>query len=183
MLINTLFDLCRIIHDSVDCLSPSSEINQIAVLLGGFIDKINFGKDLEQQLNFYVECRAAFCNIDQIKDRLIGCVGGLAMRAFQIMKGKHIQFIVQSRKKKFYFGINKVFVNCSYRQTLQEDCHVCEGVLGVLPHHHPVTLGCISQVGIAATLRTNFTGEYVPATDRYFPESSDYDLTRNAESL
>jgi hypothetical protein len=89
VLINTLFDLCRTIHDSVDCLSPTTEIAHIANLLGSFIQKINFGKDLEQQLNFYVDCRAAFCNIDQIKDHLVCCVARLAMRAFQIMKGKH----------------------------------------------------------------------------------------------
>lgn len=77
MLINTLFDLCRIIHDSVDCLSPSTEIHNIATLLNSFVDKINFGKDLEQQLNFYVDCRGAFCNIDLIKDRLISSVGEL----------------------------------------------------------------------------------------------------------
>lgn len=89
VLINTLFDLCRIIHDSVDCLSPITETTHIANLLGSFIDKINFGKDLEQQLNFYVECRGAFCNIDLIKDRLIGSVSGLAMKAYKFMKGKH----------------------------------------------------------------------------------------------
>lgn len=75
VLINTLFDLCRIIHDSVDCLSPTTETAHIATLLNSFIDKINFGKDLEQQLNFYVDCRGAFCNIDAIKDRLISSVG------------------------------------------------------------------------------------------------------------
>lgn len=89
VLINTLFDLCRTIHDSVDSLSPSTEVANVAALLGSFIQKINFGKDLEQQLNFYVDCRAAFCNIDQVKDHLVCCVGRLAMRAFQIMKGKH----------------------------------------------------------------------------------------------
>ncbi len=89
VLINTLFDLCRIIHDSVDCLSPHTEIAHIATLLNSFIDKINFGKDLEQQLNFYVDCRGAFCNIDLIKDKLIANVGNLAMRAYKIMKGKH----------------------------------------------------------------------------------------------
>ena len=89
VLINTLFDLGRIVHDSVDMLSAVADVAETAALLCAFIDKIDFGRDLEQQLNFYVECRAAFCNLDRIKDKLIVCVSSLAMRAFRIMKGKH----------------------------------------------------------------------------------------------
>lgn len=89
VLINNLFDLCRTVHESVDCLSSSSDIQNAASLLCAFIVKISFGKDLEQQLNFYCDCRAAFCNLDQVKDRLIICVADLAMRACHIMQGKH----------------------------------------------------------------------------------------------
>lgn len=89
VLINTLFDLGRTIHDSVDCLSPVADIAYISSLLCHFMDKIDFGRDLEQQLNFYVECRAAFCNLDLIKDKLIMCVSGLAMKTFKYVKGKH----------------------------------------------------------------------------------------------
>lgn len=89
VLINTLFDLGRVVHDSVDQLSPIADISYIAELLRCFIDKIDFGRDLEQQLNFYVECRGAFCNLDQLKDKLIISVGNLSMKAFRIMKGKH----------------------------------------------------------------------------------------------
>ena len=89
VLINNLFDLCRTVHESVDCLSTSTDIQNAASLLCAFIVKINFGKDLEQQLNFYCDCRAAFCNLDQVKDRLIICVADLAMRACRIMQGKH----------------------------------------------------------------------------------------------
>lgn len=89
VLINTLFDLGRTIHDSVDCLSPMGDIWYVSTLLCSFIDKIDFGRDLEQQLNFYVECRGAFCNIDSIKDKLIHRVSGLAMKTLKFVKGKH----------------------------------------------------------------------------------------------
>lgn len=89
VLINTLFDLGRVVHDSVDQLSAVTDVSEVADLLGAFIDRIDFGRDLEQQLNFYVECRAAFCNLDPIKDKLIACVSNLSMKAFKIMKGKH----------------------------------------------------------------------------------------------
>ena len=89
VLINTLFDLGRALHDSVDCLSPEGERRYISLLLSSFIDKIDFGRDLEQQLNMYVECRAIFCNLDMVKDKLIICVSGLAVKAYSFMKGKH----------------------------------------------------------------------------------------------
>jgi len=89
VLINTLFDLCRVVHDSVDCLSPVADINYVSKLLGGFIDRIDFGRDLEQQLNFFVECRAVFCNLDSIRDKLVVAVSSLCMRTYRIVKGKH----------------------------------------------------------------------------------------------
>ena len=57
VLINTLFDFGRTVHDSLDCLSPVGEAAYRGELLVRFIEKVDFGKDLEQQLNFYVECR------------------------------------------------------------------------------------------------------------------------------
>ena len=33
--------------------------------------------------------RAMFCNLDIVKDRLILCVVGLAMKAHKLVKGKH----------------------------------------------------------------------------------------------
>jgi len=88
-LINTVFEIGRILHDSIDSLSPAGEKKQVAMLLNGFIEKIDFGRDLEQQLNSYVECRSIFCNLDEIKDKLILCVCNLAVKANKFMKGKH----------------------------------------------------------------------------------------------
>jgi hypothetical protein len=89
VLINTLFDLARLIHDSVDGLAAVSDVHYASQLLGAFVEQIDFGRDLEQQLNFYVECRAAFPNLDAIKEKLIVNVSNLAMKAFQYVKGKH----------------------------------------------------------------------------------------------
>lgn len=89
VLINTVFDLARVIHDSVDGLSAVSDVNYNSLLLCNFIDQIDFGRDLEQQLNFYVECRAAFANLEVVKDKLVVCVSSLAMKAYRYVKGKH----------------------------------------------------------------------------------------------
>ena len=51
--------------------------------------QIDCGQDLEQQLNIYVECRAAFSNLDPVKDRLILAVAALAMKAHRFLKGRH----------------------------------------------------------------------------------------------
>jgi hypothetical protein len=88
-LINALFTIARTVHDSIDYLTPDGEKKFISQLLCRFIDKVDFGKDLEQQLNVYVECRAIFCNLDTVRDKLVYKVSDLAMRAFRCMKGKH----------------------------------------------------------------------------------------------
>jgi hypothetical protein len=89
ILINSMFYICRVVHDSLDSLSQEGDRKYISALLCSFIEKIEFGRDLEQQLNVYVECRAIFSNLDQVKDRLILCVAGLAVKAYALMKGKH----------------------------------------------------------------------------------------------
>lgn len=89
VLIHSLFDITRTVHDSVDCLSAVGEQENISFLINGFIDKIDYGRDLEQQLNFYVECRAIFCNLAPIKNKLVSRVSRLAMNAYKIVKGKH----------------------------------------------------------------------------------------------
>jgi hypothetical protein len=65
------------------------ESRYISTLICNFLEKIDFGQDLEQQLNVFVDCRAAFPNLDGVKDRLVLAVCKLAMKAHQLMKGKH----------------------------------------------------------------------------------------------
>jgi len=89
VLINTMIDIGRNLHDSIDMLSSEGDRRHISKLLNGFIGKIDFGKDLEQQLNTYVECRAIFCNLDMVKDKLVVGVIELAHRAYTIMHGTH----------------------------------------------------------------------------------------------
>lgn len=89
VLINTLFDLARIVHDSVDGLSAITDVAYTSTLLCRLIDLIDFGRDLEQQLTFYVDCRAAFPNLQLVKDKLIVSVNALSMKAYRYVKGKH----------------------------------------------------------------------------------------------
>ena len=124
-----MFDICRTIHDSVDCLSPEGERRYIGNLLNGFIGKIDFGRDLEQQLNVYVECRAIFCNLDMVKDQLILCVSGLAVKAYRFMRGKH------SKK------------TAAFAKACLAYCHITVPSIADVPRKLELLLHC-AQVGV-----------------------------------
>ena len=57
-------------------LTLEDDIRLIGGLINGFLRSISFGNDFEQQLSFYVEARASFCNIDYVLMFLVQvCVG------------------------------------------------------------------------------------------------------------
>lgn len=89
ILIHTLFDVSRACHDSLDSLSFDDEKKQISQLLIHFIQSIDFGRDLEQQLGFYVECRQSFRQLDRVICELVVRVMLLCMKAHKFMKGNH----------------------------------------------------------------------------------------------
>ena len=47
-------------------LTLNDEKRATGQLVTGFVRKIDYGRDFEQQLNFYVEARASFCNLDPV---------------------------------------------------------------------------------------------------------------------
>lgn len=65
------------------------ERKQIGDLVVAFVRKIDFGRDLEKQLNMYVDCRQAFTSLDKVTSELVLRVIKLANRANVFMKGKH----------------------------------------------------------------------------------------------
>lgn len=89
VLISSLRDVCRMLHDSIDYLTFEDERRQITDLLCHVIDYIDYGHDLEKQLNEYIECRAMFSKLDGIIYVLVTKVGNLAMKGHQFMHGKH----------------------------------------------------------------------------------------------
>eukprot|EP00007_Cunea_sp_BSH-02190019_P009993 CAMPEP_0174232350 /NCGR_PEP_ID=MMETSP0417-20130205/2651_1 /TAXON_ID=242541 /ORGANISM="Mayorella sp, Strain BSH-02190019" /LENGTH=1061 /DNA_ID=CAMNT_0015310381 /DNA_START=13 /DNA_END=3198 /DNA_ORIENTATION=- len=89
MIINAMFGVGKVVHDSINTLSFSDEVRQISKLISGFVLKIRFGRDVEKNLNFFVECRRAFCNLDSVKAQLVLGVTELAMRAHRLVGGKH----------------------------------------------------------------------------------------------
>ena len=89
VLINNLMHVARQLHDSIDSLSFDDERRQLAALINAFIRKISFGRDFENQLNFFTDCRAAFANLDAVKDTVVLGVARLAMQTRAFVRGKH----------------------------------------------------------------------------------------------
>lgn len=52
-------------------LTTDDERRQLSQLITTFIRRVNFGRDFEQQLDFYVNARAAFSNLDPVLVSLV----------------------------------------------------------------------------------------------------------------
>ena len=89
VILNSMLFVSKTIHDSLNALSPEDEKRQVASLIRQFVSVVDFGKDFEQQLGFYVEARASFTNLDPVLMRLVHAVNTLAMRTLVRIKGKH----------------------------------------------------------------------------------------------
>ncbi|KAG9477032.1 hypothetical protein GDO78_002428 [Eleutherodactylus coqui] len=75
VILNALLHVCKTMHDSVNALTLEDEKRTLAHLINGFIRMVSFGRDFEQQLSFYVEARALFCNLEPVLVQLIhACV-------------------------------------------------------------------------------------------------------------
>lgn len=150
ILIATLFEIGRNIHDSIDRLTAEVDVSYSASLISSFVDKIDFGNDLEQQLSSYVECRAAFTNLDAVKDKLVLCVSGLAMRANALMKGKH------SRK------------TTSFVKACMAFCHITIPSISVALRKFDLTVHC-AQVALQCQCLPQ-TDTLLRATAKLIPE-------------
>ncbi|XP_017855608.1 PREDICTED: UPF0505 protein CG8202 [Drosophila arizonae] len=90
---NALMYLGKILNDSVNALTVEDERRQISQLINGFINKVHFGKDLEQQLSFYVEGRGTFSNLDAVYVTLVHAALKLTMQASNRQGAKSLGFI------------------------------------------------------------------------------------------
>lgn len=63
--VHTILEVARVAHDSLDSLSPDGERRHIASLILSFVNRV------DKDIAIYVECRAAFPNLDAVLERLI----------------------------------------------------------------------------------------------------------------
>ncbi|XP_066291616.1 VPS35 endosomal protein-sorting factor-like isoform X2 [Branchiostoma lanceolatum] len=89
VIMNALMFICKTMHDSVNALTLEDEKKAISNLICGFIRRISFGRDFEQQLSFYVEARATFSNLEPVLIELVQRVNQLSMETHKVVKGNH----------------------------------------------------------------------------------------------
>lgn len=89
LIIGLLMSLATNVHDSINSLSSNDDIRRVSRLIAAFMRQVQFGRDVEKQMNFYVDCRRAFSNIDSIKHQLVLGVASLAMKTHRIIRGQH----------------------------------------------------------------------------------------------
>ncbi|XP_058794245.1 VPS35 endosomal protein-sorting factor-like [Phymastichus coffea] len=89
IMINAVMFIMRVMHDSVSALTVEDEKRQIGQLICGLIQKVDYGRDFEKQLNFYVEARGAFHNLDIVHTQLVQCVNKLSIDTRKIVRGHH----------------------------------------------------------------------------------------------
>ncbi|CAG5089847.1 Similar to Vps35l: VPS35 endosomal protein-sorting factor-like (Mus musculus) [Cotesia congregata] len=89
IIINALMYIARIMHDSVNALSVEDEKRQIGALICDLVQRVDYGRDFEKQLNYYAEARAAFPNLDAVHIQLVQCVNRQAVETRKIIRGHH----------------------------------------------------------------------------------------------
>ncbi|KAL4240173.1 hypothetical protein ACF0H5_000967 [Mactra antiquata] len=89
VIINAMMYICKTMHDSVNALTLDDERKAISNLITGFVRRISFGRDFEQQLSFYVEARSSFTNLDIVLVQLIQCVNNLSIDTRRVVSGNH----------------------------------------------------------------------------------------------
>lgn len=89
VMLNALLHVCKTMHDSVNALTLEDEKRMLAHHINVLVRMVSFGRDFEQQLSFYVEARAMFCNLEPVLVQLIHSVNHLAMETKKVMKGNH----------------------------------------------------------------------------------------------
>ena len=85
----SLLKIGKFIHDSIEIFSPPEKIKEVSTILMKFINKIDFGMDFENYINFLSEARAAYCELESVTELLVKCVQKTAIQTYKSVKGKH----------------------------------------------------------------------------------------------
>eukprot|EP01105_Mastigella_eilhardi_P026498 TRINITY_DN7716_c0_g1_i1.p1 TRINITY_DN7716_c0_g1~~TRINITY_DN7716_c0_g1_i1.p1 ORF type:complete len:948 (-),score=305.61 TRINITY_DN7716_c0_g1_i1:43-2886(-) len=89
LIISSMFSQATVVHDTVNSLTLADDLRTITKLISAFVVKVDFGRDVEKQLNFYVECRQCFSSLDGVKSTLVQGVCRLAIRTLTLARNNH----------------------------------------------------------------------------------------------
>lgn len=84
-----MFSVAKTVHDSINAMTLGEEVRQASYLISSFIYKVDFGKQVEKHLNFLIEARRAFSNLDEVKEDLVRSACSTTMKTLALAKGKH----------------------------------------------------------------------------------------------
>ncbi|CAF0759446.1 unnamed protein product [Adineta ricciae] len=89
VLIAALIHCAKCVHDTLGALTNDDELREVSGLLSAIIRKVDYGKDVEQELKFCVEARGLFGYIDSVTITLIQKVNKLAISTHRNVNGVH----------------------------------------------------------------------------------------------
>eukprot|EP00756_Hemistasia_phaeocysticola_P027447 Hpha_TRINITY_DN16118_c1_g20::TRINITY_DN16118_c1_g20_i1::g.8233::m.8233 len=95
VIVGGLFDLGRSIHERITAMSDPEEVDRCASLVVGFMQKVDYARDNDQQLGFLVECRGSFTRLQGVVEECVWACLRLLRRVIQSHGG-----VVKSHTKK-----------------------------------------------------------------------------------
>ncbi|CAF0894482.1 unnamed protein product [Rotaria sordida] len=87
VLITAMIHCAKSVHDTLGALTNDDELREVSGLLSSLIRKVDYGKDVEQELKFCVEARGLFGYLDSVTITLIQKVNTLAVSTHRIVNG------------------------------------------------------------------------------------------------
>ncbi|CAF0968523.1 unnamed protein product, partial [Rotaria sordida] len=87
VLITAVMHCAKSVHDTLGALTNDDELREVSGLLSSLIRKVDYGKDVEQELKFCVEARGLFAYLDSVTITLIQKVNTLAVSTHRIVNG------------------------------------------------------------------------------------------------
>ena len=67
----SLLKIGKFNHDSIEIFSPEAKKKEVIDMLTKFINKIDFGMDFENYINFLSEARASYCELEAITELFV----------------------------------------------------------------------------------------------------------------
>ncbi|CAM4969975.1 unnamed protein product [Rotaria socialis] len=89
VLISAMMHCAKSVHDTLGALTNDDELREVSGLLSALIRKVDYGRDVEQELKFCVEARGLFGYVDSITITLIQKVNTLAVSTHRIVNSVH----------------------------------------------------------------------------------------------
>eukprot|EP00771_Trimastix_marina_P000770 gnl/Trimastix_PCT/1801.p1 GENE.gnl/Trimastix_PCT/1801~~gnl/Trimastix_PCT/1801.p1 ORF type:complete len:950 (+),score=380.64 gnl/Trimastix_PCT/1801:47-2896(+) len=89
LVIHAFFEIAKTAASSIDSTSYDADRAEIEGLIAHFVHMVDFGRDVERHLSFFVDCRRAFSLFERVKLELVVAVCTLAIRTWNLAGRRH----------------------------------------------------------------------------------------------